>query len=116
MLWHLRLGHPSFCYFNYLFPKLFHNKDLSLFNCEPHELTKHHQSRFSIQPYKSSKHFSIIHSDVWGPNRRSTLSLKKWFITFINDHSRVCWVYLLKEKYKVAFAAVLGFAVVYCPT
>lgn len=24
-----------------------------------------------------------------------------WFITFIDDHNRVCWVYLLKEKYEV---------------
>ena len=27
---------------------------------------------------------------------------KKWFITFIDDHTRVCWVYLLKEKSKSA--------------
>jgi len=52
----------------------------------------------SSKPYKPSKPFSIIHSNVWGPNCTSTLSLKKWFITFIDDHSRVCWVYLLEGK------------------
>ena len=25
----------------------------------------------------------------------------QWFITFIDDHSRVCWVYLLKDKSNV---------------
>jgi hypothetical protein len=104
MLWHLRLGHPSFRYLKYLFPKLFHNKDLSFFNCEACEFAKHHRSSFPIQPYKPSKPFSVIHSDVWGPNRTSTLSLKKWFITFIDDHSRVCWVYLLKGKSDVCQA------------
>lgn len=98
MLWHLRLGHPSFHYLKHLFPKLFYNKNLSLLKCEACEFAKHHRSQFPIQPYKPSKPFSIVHSDVWGPNRTSTLSLKKWFITFIDDHSRVCWVYLLKGK------------------
>jgi len=68
MLWHLRLGHPSFCYLKHLFPKLFYNKDMSMFKCEACEFAKHHRSHFPLQPYKPSKHFSVIHSDVWGPN------------------------------------------------
>ena len=104
MVWHLRLGHPSFRYLKHLFPKIFHNKNFSSFKCEACEFAKHHRSQFSIQPYKPSKPFSIIHSDVWGPNRTSTLSLKKWFITFIDDHTRVCWVYLLKGKSDVCQA------------
>ena len=101
MLWHFRLGHPSFRYLKYLFPKLFMNKDPSFFKCEICELAKHHRVAFPSQPYKPSKPFSIIHSDVWGPNRISTLSNKRWFITFTDDHTRLCWVYLLKEKSEV---------------
>ena len=26
---------------------------------------------------------------------------KKWFVTFIDDHRRLCWVYLMKEKSEV---------------
>ncbi|CAJ2635918.1 unnamed protein product [Trifolium pratense] len=104
MLWHSRLGHPSFPYLKHLFPELFRNKDLSLFKCEACEFAKHHRSHFPLQPYKPSKPFSVIHSDVWGPNRTSTLSHKKLFITFIDDHSRVCWVYLLKGKSDVCQA------------
>lgn len=101
MLWHLRLGHPSFPYLKHLFPKLFSKKDPSLFHCETCEFAKHHRSSFSTQPYKQSKPFAVIHSDVWGPNRINTFSNKKWFITFIDDHTRICWVYLLKEKSEV---------------
>ncbi len=36
-----------------------------------------------------------------GPSRIPTLSGKKWFVTFIDDHTRVSWVYLLKEKSEV---------------
>ena len=25
----------------------------------------------------------------------------KWFVTFIDDHTHLCWVYLMKEKSKV---------------
>ena len=31
----------------------------------------------------------------------STCAGKKWFITLIDDHTRVSWVFLLKEKSEV---------------
>ena len=58
-------------------------------------------SKTSPKFYKPSKPFSIIHSDVWGSNRINSLSNKRWFITFTDDHTRLCWVYLLKEKSEV---------------
>ena len=42
-----------------------------------------------------------MHSDVWGSSKVNTLSGKKWFVTFIDDHTRVCWVYLLEKKSEV---------------
>ena len=77
MLWHYRLGHPSFQYLKHLFPSLFRNKNPSSFQCEFCELAKHHRTSFPLQPYRISKPFSLIHSDVWGPSRISTLSAKK---------------------------------------
>lgn len=64
MVWHLRLGHPSFCYLKHLFSKLFHNKNFSSFKCEACEFAKHRRSQCPIQPYKSSKPFSMFHNDV----------------------------------------------------
>jgi len=51
--------------------------------------------------YKPSKPFALIHSDVWGPSRITTKEGKKWFVTFIDYHTRTSWVYLLKEKSEV---------------
>lgn len=63
MLCHYRLGHPNFIYLKKMFPSLF-NKDSSFFKCEVCELSKHTKSHYSIQPYKPSKPFTLIHSDV----------------------------------------------------
>lgn len=43
----------------------------------------------------------MIRSDIWGPARVSNLNGTRWFVTFIDDHTRVCWVYLMKEKSEV---------------
>ena len=98
MLWHYRLGHPNFHYLRHLFPKLFINKNPSLFQCEICEFAKHRRTSFPTQPYKATKPFTVIHSDVWGPYRIKTVTEKRWFITFIDDHTRVTWVFLLHDK------------------
>jgi len=100
MLWHYRLGHPNFMYLKKMFPSLF-NKRLKKFHCETCQLSKHTRSTYPLQPYKSSQPFSLIHSDVWGPSRTSNITSSRWFVTFIDNHTRVTWVFLMKEKSEV---------------
>ena len=76
MLWHYRLGHPSFQYLKYLFPNLFQNTNLSSFQCEVCQFAKHHRASFSSQPYKPTTPFTLIHSDIWGPCRTLTYLIK----------------------------------------
>lgn len=89
MLWHYRLGHPSFQYLKFTFPNLFKNKIPSSFKCEICALVKPHRTFYPPRPYKPYVPFSLIHSDVWGPSRISSISGKKWFVTFIDDYTRV---------------------------
>ena len=63
MLWHHRLGHPSFPYLKNFFPLLFINKNPCFF--EVCQLAKDSCATFPGQPNKSSKSFSMIHSDIW---------------------------------------------------
>jgi hypothetical protein len=41
---------------------------------------------------------SLIHSDLYEMNGILTKGGKKYFITFIDDSTRICYVYLLKSK------------------
>ena len=40
----------------------------------------------------------IIHSDVWGPSKVTTLGGSHWFVTFIDDCTRMTWICLMKSK------------------
>ena len=98
MLWHHRLGHPNFLYLKHLLRPLFKNKSTVSFHCDICQYAKHTRVPFSPKPYIPSIPFALIHSDIWGPSRITTMNGKRWFVTFIDDHTRTTWVYLLREK------------------
>ena len=100
LLWHQRLGHPSFDYMKHLFPSLF-NKNSVPFSCETCQLAKQKRSTYPQLSYKPTTPFTIIHSDIWGPAKTKTQANARWFVTFIDDHTRTTWVYLMKEKSEV---------------
>ncbi|BBH05042.1 HXXXD-type acyl-transferase family protein [Prunus dulcis] len=100
-LWHRRLGHASFGYLKLLFPDLFSQFAESDFHCETCILAKSHRISYPLRLNKSSLPFMIVHSDVWGPSRVPTISGFKWFMTFIDDCTRMTWVFPLKQKSEV---------------
>lgn len=46
----------------------------------------------------SNSPFDLIHLDVWGPFYVPTSEGYKYFITLVDDYTRVTWVYLLTNK------------------
>jgi len=40
----------------------------------------------------------LIHSDVWGPSPIATKEGSRYYVFFIDDHTRYCWVYLMKHR------------------
>lgn len=65
------------------------------------------EGKMSRQPFKSAggvrstRKLELIHSDVCGPMQTESLGGRKYFVTFIDDFSRCCAVYLLKQKSEV---------------
>ena len=45
--------------------------------------------------------FEVVHSDVCGPMRTPTFGGMRYFVTLIDDKSRLCAVHLLRNKSEV---------------
>ena len=84
---HCRLGHP----FLPLLKKLYLQfSSLSSLNCESCQYAKLHQVRLSPRVNKrASTPFKLVHYDVWGPCPVLSPIGFKYFITFVDDFSRV---------------------------
>ncbi|KAJ0470826.1 putative RNA-directed DNA polymerase [Helianthus annuus] len=97
-LWHSRLGHPADQALNVL------NLKDDKTNTEPCEVchkAKQHRVPFPLSEHKTSKVGDLIHLDVWGPYKVSSIEGFKYFLTVVDDYSRSVWVYLMKSKTEV---------------
>ena len=98
LLWHRRLGHPCFDKLKKILPWL----SLTQFVCESCQLGKHHRSSYSSRDgIPSSAPFDLLHCDVWGPFRTPSISGHRYYIVFVDDYTRVSWVYLLCNRSEV---------------
>ena len=102
-LWHMRCGHLNFRSLSYLstknlvsgLPVLDANKK----TCET--CLKGKQSRISFvseKPKRSKTALEVIHSDICGPFEVPTIRGSKYFITFVDEHTRMLWLYTIKLK------------------
>ena len=65
-------------------------------NCE---LGKQHRQSFPQSISKRATHkLKLVHSNICGPMSTASLSNNVYFIFFIDDFSRMTWVYFLKTK------------------
>ncbi|GJU38495.1 retrovirus-related pol polyprotein from transposon TNT 1-94 [Tanacetum coccineum] len=97
--WHQKLGHMSeqgmkILVERKLIPGL---TKVSLPFCEYCVISKQHRLKFKASNSRSVSVLELVHSDVW---QAPVLSLggAKYFVSFIDDYSRRCWVYPIKKK------------------
>ncbi|KAK2972307.1 hypothetical protein RJ640_014365 [Escallonia rubra] len=96
---HCRLGHPSLPVLKKLCPQ-FH--DISSVDCESCHFAKHHRSSLSPRVNKRVEFaFELVHSDVWGPCPILSKSGFRYFVTFVDDFSRMTWIYFMKNRSEV---------------
>jgi transposase InsO family protein len=65
--------------------------------CEHSVTSKQHRLKFGTSTIKSKCILDLIHSDVW---QALVVSLggARYFVSFIDDFSRRCWVYPIRRK------------------
>ncbi|MCO5572855.1 hypothetical protein L7F22_026614 [Adiantum nelumboides] len=62
-----------------------------------------HRFAFSLDgSVRATRKLQLVHSDVCGPMRTPSVGNSLYFVTFIDDFSRFCWVYPLKAKSDVS--------------
>lgn len=65
------------------------------------------EGKLSRKPFKpvgkirSRRKLQLIHSDICGPMQAESIGGSKYFVTFIDDYSRCCKVYFIKQKSEV---------------
>jgi len=115
-LWHAQVGHVNFQYLCLLFPELIKACKFHKFKCVVCELSKHVRTSYISRMHRVPAPFDLIHYDVWGPSPTTTLSGHRYYVTFIDDHTRCTWLYLLKKKSEVfaIFTQFLHSATPFC--
>jgi transposase InsO family protein len=116
-IWHKRVGHVNLQRLKLMekqnlvrgLPK-FGREEVMSEVYEACQLGKQARHPFLAQTtHVSSKPLEMIHSDVWTTKTKSIKGCK-YYVNFIDDHTRKVWVYFMKHKGKV-FQHFLNFRV-----
>jgi hypothetical protein len=101
LLWHARFGHINYDSLHFLrknsflgFPTI----PRKLKECDAFTLVKHRKQPFHDSTSKSCRKVELIHFYLCDPMRVPSTNGNKYIITFIDDYTKMCWVYLLKDK------------------
>lgn len=101
VLWHSRLGHPSYSRMHLLNCVLgisSQNEEDSTMHCKVCHQAKQWKPTFPLNRTIADWPFDLVHLDVWGPFATPIIAGHKYFLTLVDDHSRATWVYLLQSK------------------
>ena len=77
---------------------------LSSLNCKSCQYTKLYRVHLSPKVNKrASAPFELVHYDVWGPCPIMSPTGFKYFVIFVDNFSRVSWLYLIKSRFEFFF-------------
>ena len=102
-LWHKRMGHVNYNSLGQM-QKLNLVEDMAKFEpnkevCEVCLLGKLTRLPFPVnKAWRAQEKLQLVHTDICGPMKTSSLNGCKYFALFINDCTRFCWVTFLKQK------------------
>ena len=111
-LWHLRYGHLN--QKGLQIPK---QKDtvrgLPQINqiegvCEDCVYGKMHHLPFPKTSWRAKAPLELVHADIFGPTKTPSLGNKRYFIFFVDDYTRMVWLYFIQQK-SDAFSKFLEF-------
>nr|CAJ86192.1 H0306F03.15 [Oryza sativa] len=101
-LWHMRLGHMSEIGLAELSMRgLLDGQSIGKLKfCEHCIFGKHKRVKFNTSTHTTEGILDYVHSDLWGPARKTSFGGARYMMTIVNDYSRKVWPYFLKHKYQ----------------
>ena len=102
-LWHMRLGHTGKKSLQALAKQglLKGVRTYKLKFCEHCIIRKKTKVKFGTSTHCTEEVLDYVHTNIWGPTKTTFIRGNHYFVTFIDDYSRRCWVYTMKHKGKV---------------
>eukprot|EP00253_Pinus_taeda_P035721 PITA_35721 len=68
--------------------------------CKSCQFVKQTRTNFPEKEGSASRPIELVHTDVCGPSRKRSPQGEEYFILFIDNFSRMCWIGLMKHKDK----------------
>ncbi|CAM8999548.1 unnamed protein product [Rhodiola kirilowii] len=99
-LWHSRLGHVPLDKMKLCISEI--SCKTSSMNCPVCPQAKQTRLPFCSSFSRSQSLFELVHVDIWGPYKEPTLTGARYFLTIVEDMSRVTWTYLMQYKSEAA--------------
>ena len=56
--------------------------------------------KFNTSTHTTEGILDYVHSDLWGPARKTSFGGARYMMTIVDDYSRKVWPYFLKHKYQ----------------
>ena len=75
------------------------NKIEPLKFCEHCFYGKQHWVKFPNVVHTTKAMLNYVHFDCWGPSRVPSLGGARYFLSIIDDYSRMTWVIMMKQKF-----------------
>ena len=69
---------------------------------------KMHHLPFPKTSWRAKAPLELVHADIFGPTRTPSLGNKRYFILFVDNYTRMEWLYFIQQK-SYAFSKILEF-------
>jgi len=54
--------------------------------------------KFGTNTHRLYGLLELVHIDVWGPTKNASLGDHRYFISVVDDYSKLCWVYPMRQR------------------
>ncbi|RZC11614.1 Retrovirus-related Pol polyprotein from transposon TNT 1-94 [Glycine soja] len=59
---------------------------------------KMHRLPFPKTSWRAKAPLQLVHADIWGPSSTPSFGGRRYFLLFVDDYTRMMWVYFIQQK------------------